>query len=128
MKHSVVNPQVLYSTENIDSSNYNASNGDLQIRYLRSRNSLNQRNEPFVPVHILNLEPAPPQDLGELPFCPLQSSGHVHHMGRDHVLKPIAILVQQDLGNVQPASVVRARNHVPNVLQDLDTVVFEPIV
>ena len=79
-------------------------------------------------MHIRNLEPAPPQDPIELPFCPLQRPSHVHHVRRNHVLESIAILVQQNLGDVQPATILRLRNHVPNVLQDLDTVVLEPIM
>jgi len=44
-------------------------------------------------MHIHNLKPAPPQDLCELPFRPLQRAGHVHHMRRNHVLEPIAFLI-----------------------------------
>lgn len=79
-------------------------------------------------MHARNTEPAFPQDLGELPFGPLQRSCHVHHVRGNHVLESIAILVQQDLGDVQPAAVPRLGNHTPNILQDLDTLVFEPIM
>ena len=53
---------------------------------------LNQRHKPFVPMHVLNLEPAPPQDLSELSFSPLQRTGHVHHVCRNRVLEPVVVL------------------------------------
>ena len=102
--------------------------GELQFGCLLRRDSLNQRNKAFVPMHIRNLEPTSLQDLSEFSFRPLQRASHVHHMRGNHVLEPITVLVQQDLSNVQPSPVLFVGDHVANVLQDLDAVVLEPVM
>lgn len=73
-------------------------------------------------------EPSPPQQIVELHFGPLHSPSEGEHLQIEHVLQPLALLVQNRIGDVQTTALGLGRDDITDRLEDSKAVFIDPVM